>query len=75
MDSEEIAIVLESCGKAFGFALARALVEPQPFTCDRVLGLATELTMLMQEGRFGPYVGLVLSGVATGLVADMASDA
>ena len=67
MDSDEIAIVLESCGKAFGFA--------QPFTTDRVLGLATDLTMLMQEGRFGPYVGLVLSGVASGLVADMASDA
>ncbi len=31
MDSDEIATVLESCGKAFGFVLARALVEPQPF--------------------------------------------
>ena len=60
----------DDCGKAFGFALAAALLERRDLQTP--LGLkqfAASLHQLHGDERFSPQVGFVVGGIVQGICA------
>lgn len=71
MKEEDVLDLIEACGKAFGFALACALVEPAPLDKPRLRAFADSLGDLIETECFSPHVGIVMSHVVQGMQAQM----
>lgn len=62
--------VMETCGQAFGFALAAAMREAESLRTSAGLeSFASALATLVDDERFSGEVALVMAGIAEGIRA------